>query len=168
MTQEQANQQMDFMERYGPMLAKISGSVGVIIYGFVRVFFWGLVLWLTGRWLLKAPFGYLKGVEVAGLAGMIGVLGAIVALLLRVNFSNPMASPSLALTVGEFDPKNMLHVLLAMVDLFDLWQVGVMGAGLARLAGAPFARATLPVLVCWMVISAAFGALSSLAARFGS
>jgi hypothetical protein len=99
---------------------------------------------------------------------MIGVLGAIVALLLRVNFSNPMASPSLALTVGEFDPKNMLHVLLAMVDLFDLWQVGVMGAGLARLAGAPFARATLPVLVCWMVISAAFGALSSLAARFGS
>jgi len=169
MTKEQSDKALETMERFlGPTMMKISGSISFVFYSFVRVFFWGLVLWLAGRWMLKAQFGYLKAVEVAGLAGMIGVLGTIVSLLLRVNFSNPAASPSLALTVGEFDEKNTLHMLLAMVNLFELWQVGVMGAGLARLARAPFLRATLPVLVIWTIISVALGTLSSLAVRLGS
>lgn len=169
MTKEQEEKALETMERFmGPTIMKISGSVSFMFYSFVRVFFWGLVLWLVGRWILKVQFDYLKGVEVAGLAMMIGVLGTLVSLLLRVNFSNPAASPSLALTVGEFDEKNMLHVLLAMVNLFDLWQVGVMGVGLARLAGAAFVRATLPVLVVWTAVSLALGTLSSVAVRMGS
>ena len=169
MTRDQANRQVEAMEKFlGPTMLIVSGSFGVVSWSFARVFFWALVLWLSGRWLLKSHFGYLKAAEVVGLATMIGVLGLIVKTLLQVNFSNPAASPSLALTVGEFDEKNVMHMLLAMLNLFDLWEVGVLGAGLARLAGATWARATLPVLVVWMILSAALGTLSALAMRLNS
>ncbi|MBE0539960.1 MAG: YIP1 family protein [Verrucomicrobia bacterium] len=168
LTREQADQQIAAMEKlFGANLQKVFGSMGVVFYSFARIFFWALVLWLIGRWLLQAPIGYMKATEVAGLAGMISVLGAIVALLLRVNFSNPAASPSLALTVGEFDEKNVTHMLLAMVNLFDVWQVGVMASGLARLAGAPFVRALLPLIVFWLLMSFALGTLSVFATRLG-
>jgi hypothetical protein len=169
MTRAQADQTMAMVERFfGATVLKISGSVGVVGYSFARVFFWALVLWVTGRWLFKGEFGYLKAAEVAGLAGMIGVLGAIVTLLLRVNFSDPAASPSLALTLHKFDEKNISHMLLAMVNLFDLWQVGVLAAGLARLARVRFVQAALPLLVFWTLVSAVLGTLSALAVKLGS
>lgn len=166
LTREQADQQMAAVGKFfGGAFQKVMGAVGVVFYSFARVFFWALVLWLVARWLLQARIGYMKAAEVSGLAGMIGVLGAIVALLLRVNFSNPAASPSLALTVGEFDEKNVTHMLLAMVNLFDVWQVGVMASGLARLAGVPFLRAVMPLIVFWLVLSLGLGTLSALATR---
>jgi CHASE2 domain-containing sensor protein len=58
--------------------------------------------------------------------------------------------------------------MLAMLNLFDLWEVCVLGAGLARLAGATWTRATLPVLLVWMFVSAALGAVSALAVRLNS
>lgn len=165
-TREQADQQMAAVGKlFGGAFQKVMGSAGVVIYSFARVFFWALVLWLLARWLLQTRIGYMKAAEVSGLAGMIGVLGAIVALLLRVNFSNPAASPSLALTVGEFDEKNVTHMLLAMVNLFDVWQVGVMASGLARLAGVPFVRAALPLIVFWLVLSLGLGAFGAIATR---
>lgn len=168
LTREKADQQLAMMEKvFGPTMQKVLGSVGAVFYSVVRVFFWALVLWLLGRGWLHARFGYLKTLEVAGLAGMIGVLGAIVTLLLQVNFSNSAASPSLALAVGDFDQKNVSHVLLAMVNLFEVWQVGVLASGLARLAGVPFLRAAFPLLVVWMVVTVVLGGLSALAVRLG-
>jgi hypothetical protein len=169
LTRERADQQIEALEKImGPTMMKISGSVTVVVWSFARLFFWSLVLWLIGRWLLKARFGYMKTAEIVGLATMIGVLGAIVKMLLQVNLSNPAASPSLALTVGEFDEKNIMHMVLAMLNLFDLWEVGVLGAGLARLAGAAWTRATLPVLLVWIFISALLGSVSALAVRLNS
>jgi len=168
-TREQADRQIEALERFmGPTMMMISGSVTIVAWSFARIFFWALVLWLTGRLLLKAQLAYMKTAEIVGLATMIGVLGVIVKTLLQVNFGNPSASPSLALTVGQFDEKNIVHVMLAMVNLFDLWEVGVMGAGLARLAGATWTRATLPVLLVWLLVSAALGTVSTLAVRLNS
>jgi len=169
MTREQADRQIEALEKFmGPTMMMISGSMTIVVWSFGRLFFWSLVLWLVGRWLLKAHFKYMKTAEIVGLATMIGVLGVIVKTLLQVNFSNPAASPSLALTVGEFDEKNIVHMMLAMLNLFDLWEVCVLGAGLARLAGATWTRATLPVLLVWMFVSAALGAVSALAVRLNS
>jgi len=108
-------------------------------------------LWLLGRWLLKARFGYMKTVEIAGLASMIAVLGSIVTLLLIVNFGKLFSTPSLALAVGDFDVKNKGHLLLGAVNVFTFWQVAVMSIGLARLAVVPWARAMLAVLTFWLV-----------------
>jgi hypothetical protein len=142
--------------------------VVVVFWSCLRIFGWALALWLVGRWLLKSSFGYLKAAEVVGLATMISVLGVVVKTLLQVNFSNPSASPSLALVVGQFDEKNVLHMMLAMLNLFDFWELGIMGAGLARLTGATWARATLPLLPVWMLVSAVLGGLSVLAVRLNS
>ncbi len=149
-------------------MMKISRSMGVVFSSFARVFFWALILWLVGRWMLKSRFDYMKAVEVVGLAGMIAVLGMVVMTLLQVNFSNPAASPSLALALGEFDEKNPIHMLLAMLNLFDFWELGVLGVGLARLTGTPWARATLPLLFVWMVVSTVLGVVAALAARLNS
>ena len=152
MTRAQADQAMDVIEKFsGPTMMKILGGIGATFYSFARVFLWATGLWLLGRWVLKMPVPYGKTLEVAGLASMIGVLGVIVTLLLQINLSNPSASPSLALAVQDFDQKKASNLALAAVNLFDLWQVGLMACGLARLAAAPFLRAAFVLVGFWML-----------------
>lgn len=154
LTRQQADQAIAVIEKFtGPTMMAIFGSVGAVVAGFARLFWWGLVLWLLGRWFLKARFGYMKAVEVAGLASMITVLGMIVSMLLIVNLGKMFSTPSLALAVSDFDEKNKSHLLLGAVNVFNFWLIGVLGAGLARLAGVPFLRAVFVVLGYWIVVS---------------
>lgn len=152
MTRAEADQAMAVMDQvFSPTLMKILGGFGAVFYGFARVFLWATGLWLVGLWVLRLRFPYGKALEVAGLASMIGVLGVIVTLLLQVNLSNVNSSPSLALTVSDFDPKKASNLALAAVNVFDLWQVGVMACGLARLAAVPFMRAAFVLVGFWML-----------------
>jgi len=152
LTRQQADQQQAILEKFGSgkLLQVVAGATGMV-FGIGRVFWWATVLWLLGRWLLRMQFPYGKAMEAAGVAGMIGVLGMIVTLLLQVNFSNPSASPSLALAVGDFDAKKPSHLLLAALDVFQVWQAGVLGAALARLAGVPFLRGAFVMFGFWIV-----------------
>jgi hypothetical protein len=152
LTRQQADQQQAMMEKFGGgMLLKAGAGVVGVVFGIGRVFWWATVLWLLGRWLLRTGFSYGKAMEAAGIAGMIGVLGMIVKLLLQVNLSNPSASPSLALAVGAFDAKNPLHLLLAALDVFQVWQAGVLALALARLAGVPFLRGAFVIFGFWII-----------------
>lgn len=154
MTRQQADQQKEVAAKFmGPAIMKISGAIAATFWSFARVFLWALVLWLLGRWLLSVRFGYLKAAEIAGLAGMIGVLGTLAKLLLQVNLSNLASSPSLAIAVKNFDAQNPWHLVLAGLNVFDLWELAVMALGLARLAGVPFVRAAFPVFGVWMIWS---------------
>lgn len=165
-TRQQAEQQKEMAGRFmGPMMIKISGSVAAGFWSFARVFLWALVLWLLGLWVLRVRFGYLKAAEIAGLAGMIGVLGTLVKLLLQVNLSNPASSPSLALAVKTFDPQNPWHLVLAGLNVFDMWELGLLALGLARLTGVPFARAGLPVLGVWVLLSSLMIAFAAVMQR---
>ena len=166
MTRQQADQASEMMQKFtGPTMMKIFGVMGAIFYGVFRLFWWATALWLLGRWFLRVQFGYGKAMEVAGLAGMIGVLGTIVTLLLQVNLSNPASSPSLALLVSDFDPKKLSHMLLAAVNLFVIWQVGVLACALARLAAVPFVRAAFVTFAFWLLCQSGLIALSSVAMR---
>jgi len=120
------------------------------IVSFVRVFWWGLVLWLLGLWFLKVRFQFLKALEVAGLATMIIVLGTVVAFLLTINLSRLFATPSLGLLVSDFDATRKSHLMLGAANVFSIWVVGVMSVGLARLAGVPFLRAAWIVFGYWV------------------
>ena len=161
-TRQQADQQKDVAAKFmGPTVMKISGAIAATFWSFARVFLWALVLWLLGMWLLKVRFGYLKALEIAGLAGMIGVLGTLVKLLLQVNLSNLASSPSLAIAVKNFDAQNPWHLVLAGLNVFDLWELVVMALGLARLAGVPLARAAFPVFGVWMIWSSAMIAFAA-------
>jgi hypothetical protein len=88
-----------------------------------------------------------------------------VKLLLQVNLSNLTSSPSLALAVRTFDPTNPWHLVLAGLNLFDLWELGLLALGLARLTGVPFARAGLPVLGVWVVLSSLMIAFAAVMQR---
>jgi len=154
MTRAQADQTLAVGEKvFGPTVLILVGAAGAIAASFARVFWWALILWLLSRWFLHVQINYLKATEVAGLAGMISTLGAIVSLLLIVNLGKLFSTPSLALTVADFDAKNKSHLLLGAVNVFNFWFVGVLASGLARLAGAPFARAALLVLGYWIAWS---------------
>jgi hypothetical protein len=152
LTRQQADQQQAMMEKLGSgALLKAGAGVVGVFFGIGRVFWWATVLWLLGRWLLRTRFSYVKAMEAAGIAGMIGVLGMIVTLLLQVNFSNPSASPSLALAVSDFDAKKPSHLLLAALDVFQIWQAGVLGCALARLANVPFLRGAFVMFGFWII-----------------
>ena len=155
MTQQQADKMLETMEKISGPMMKIGGSIGAVVMGFGRLFWWGLVLWLIARWGLKSEIPYLKAVEVAGLSSMIITLGAVVQLLLGVILGKMMATVSLALLLKDFDFTNRMHFLLAAVNVFNFWLVGLLGLGLARLTGSSWGKATLFVLVYWVVISLA-------------
>jgi len=152
MTREQADQATAVSEKFlGPTMLMIFGSVGAAGAAFAHVFWWALVLWLLGRWLLKSQFPYLKALEVAGLSMMVWVLSAILGLLLGIITGRMIATPSAALLISEFDLTNKSHILLATLNPFHLWLVLLMAIGLSKLAGVPFFRAAVLVLGCWIL-----------------
>lgn len=134
----------------GPTMLKIFGSVASVIASFVRLLWWALILWLLGK-VLKRSFGYGKALEVIGLASMITVLGSLVTILLIVNLGRMIATPSLALTIPDFDVTRKSHLMLGTVNLFYFWQIGVLSVGLAKLAQVSFIRALPLVLTCWIL-----------------
>ena len=144
LTKEQMEKAREAMERFsGPGITKLIASVGAVAASFVNVMGWGFVLWALGHWVFKGQFTYMKAVEMAGLAVMISVLGALVTLLLTVAFGNMFATPSLALLVHEFDPTSKTHVVLAAINLFKLWLLGVLAVALTKLCGVSFGQAAL-------------------------
>jgi hypothetical protein len=155
MTQKQADQALEMIQKFSGPMMKIFGSISAVAVSVIRLFWWGLILWLIARWLLKAQIPYMKAVEAAGLSSMIVVLGGIVSLLLMVILGRMIATPSLALLLSDFDVTNKKHMLLGAVNVFNFWLVAVMGLGLARLTGASFGRTTLIVLVYWVAMSLA-------------
>lgn len=110
-----------------------------------------LFVWLLGRLVFKAAFGYGKALEVCGLAGMIGVLGAIINTLLIVGMGYLAATPGPALLLREFDPGNKLHLALSACNAVTFWYVGTLSIGLARLGGGSFVKALACLLIPWAV-----------------
>ena len=147
MAREKVDETLDAFEK---MLLPIG-----IVFGMVsspaRLLWWALVLWLLGRWILKVRFSFVKALEVAGLAAMIVVLGVVVTLLLTVNLANFFATPSIGHLVQNFDVARKSHLFMGAASVFSIWLVGVMSAGLARLAGVPFLRAAWVVFGFWVM-----------------
>ena len=150
-TQAQADQYTAMMEKFmTPGVMKIVGVVSACVAYTVRMVWWALVLFLLARWFFKAEIGFLKGLEVAGLAMMITVLGDLVKLLLIVNLAKVFASPSLALVISDFDATRKSHLMMGAMNVFSFWFIGVVSAGLARLAGVPFLKAAFLVFAYWL------------------
>ncbi|MFO1487772.1 MAG: YIP1 family protein [Verrucomicrobiota bacterium] len=147
MSQAEADKAVALMER----IQLPAGMAGAAVTGFVRIFWWAFILWLLARLFLKVRLGYLKVLEAAGLATMIGLLGDLVTFLLTTSLGKD-TSPSLAMAVSDFNPKNPLHLAFAAANLFSFWIIGVMSLALARLAAVPFARAMFWVATYWVLL----------------
>lgn len=134
-TQDRADQGMDQMEKAGGMMI-VGGIIAVAVITPIMLFVIALLLWLIGKFALKADLGYGKYLELWGSAQWIGVLGIIVTILLMIGLSSIYATPSAALAVlGSFKPHNTTHKLLASLNVFLIWQMIVAGIGMAKYAG---------------------------------
>jgi len=156
MSQEQADRAMDQMEKSGGMMIAF-GIVGGILMIAIMFFLSALVFWLVGKLGLKAEGGYGKYLELYGAAQWIGVLGFIITILLAVSYGSMFASPSGALAVlGNYNPKNTTHRLLSALNIFTIWQMIVVGIGLAKYGKKSTGVGIgvgLGLLVVWILIS---------------
>jgi Yip1 domain len=154
---EQADQMRQTTEKYAVGIAKFILGTGVLVFAFASPFAWGLLFWLVGRRVFKGKFGYLKAVEIAGLAETITVLDIVVRILLAFGLDNISASPSAALLVKDFDPQKPSHSILAFAtNVMTFWVLAVRSIGLAKLSAAPFVRAAFWVFGIWFLLASLF------------
>lgn len=153
-----ADQMLKLLERlYDASTLKVFGVVGGVVAGFIRVLWWGFVLWLLARVFLRARVRFGKMLEASGLAGMVGLLAVIITTLLEMNLGDQFASA--AATKG-FDPRNAAHLAIMALNFFHVWQAGVLASALARMTGVPFFRGALvmfPFWLLWMSATAIIG-----------
>ncbi len=135
-SQDRMDQQMEGMKNSGPAMFVTFGA-GLQIISFCLIFFLGaLLLWLAAKFVLKFSGSYSKILEIYGLASWIGILGTIVAIILMNLMNNMFASPGGGMILGDsFDPLNKGHKLLASLNIFTLWEMAVLGLGLAKASG---------------------------------
>jgi hypothetical protein len=154
-TKDQAEAMRAGMERYDRIGQTIGTAVAPPFMAFASPFWFGLVVWLLGAKLFKGHFDYMKGVEVAGLVGMIAVLESVLRTLLIMVFGNVFAGPHAGMIFGSgYDATNPLHTLLAKVDLMTFWELAVLSLGLARLAGVSFGKAVASLGGLWVLWTA--------------
>jgi len=156
MSEQQAEQARAVGAKFGSIGTIVSAVAAPVFAAFLTPFWWGLIIWLVGSKAFNASFSYMKAVEVAGLAGMISVLDAIVRTLLILVLGNLFASPSLAVFVKQFDPQNHVHGMLAVVNVMSFWVLSVRALGLARLTGAGFGKAAAWVFGIWLLVTGLF------------
>jgi len=149
LSHDQAEQARQRGMQFAGLFSKAGAVAAPVFAGILTPIWWGLIIWLIGGKVFKGNFPFLKGVEVAGLANMVGVLGAILKILLILVTGNLFATPSLALLVKDFDPQNPLHGLLGVINVMTFWFLGVGAVAVARLSGASFAKAAAWTFGIW-------------------
>jgi hypothetical protein len=139
------------------VMKALSGVVATVI-SCLRVFWWAFALWLLGRLVLKREFSYLKAAEVAGLASMIVVLGTIATMLLTSG-GGDNGGVATASNEGRLATRRSATFVLILANLFSVWFVTLLAAGLARLAGVRLSQTLLPVMGIWIAVQLALAVL---------
>ena len=153
MTQEQADQGMQFMEKFMPLFVRIAGVVATIIYAFGLPFFWGFVIWFLGNKVFKAEFEYMKGVEAAGLATIIYAISGLIGTLVSLAMGK-FVYLSAAFPLKEFDFTSKQHFALAAINPFYVWYIGVIALAISVFSGASWVKSFLCVFAIWVVTRA--------------
>ena len=159
LTQEQANQALPMLEKYAMVGATVSGYAMPLLMGLAGPFLWGLWLWLVGTKILGGGFGYLKAVEVAGLAALIAALGLVVKTLLILIRGDLLAAPSAILLIPDYDPANAWHAFAGLLDVMAVWGLVIRSMGIGRLAGRSTVVVAVWVAGGWLLF---FGGLTGL------
>jgi hypothetical protein len=152
-TQQQADQAMDVMKRFMPVIVKVGGTVLMVVYAFGLPFFWGFIIWLVGVKFLKGDFEFMKAVEAAGLATIIYALAGVVGLLVSFVMGK-LTYISGALFLRDFDFNSRAHFALGALNPFYLWFAAVVASATAVFSGTSWARAAGWVLALWILTRA--------------
>jgi hypothetical protein len=159
MTQAQMDQASEMMESSTMMI--ITGSVMSIIFVTVSIFGAPLIFWIAVKKFFKSDATYKKILETYGLAAVIAILNTIVTVLLIYLFSSIFASPGGSLLIiGNYDPKNLSHILISSMNFISIWQMIVLGIGLGIVSRKSIGAGiglSLGLWFVWVVIIALVG-----------
>jgi hypothetical protein len=149
MTPEAADRAAEFMN---PTMFLAFGILGGSIAMTVVIFFVPLVLWGLSKGVLKYGGGYKKMLEVYGITNVISIAGTLVSLIM-INLMNSMyAQPSGAFLIRDvYDKGNFMHNVLASMNIFTIWQVAVIGMGIAAVSDKKAANGMMVSFGAWVV-----------------
>jgi hypothetical protein len=151
-TQAEADESLkvfDFVAR--PEVLKSAAAIGGAVFGMVRVFWWGFVLWFLARVFLRQPVPYGKALEVAGLAAMVALLSTVVMLALTVNIGDSFSASGFTLSVTDLASAGSRNLTAVVLNLMNFWLIMVLGIGLARLTGQIWIRGAFVVFGYWLL-----------------
>ncbi|RCK75243.1 MAG: hypothetical protein IGBAC_1379 [Ignavibacteriae bacterium] len=150
MTQEQAD--MATSRTGSSQSFIIFGGISATIMTIVLFFLITLIFWLAAKFGLKFTGGYTKILELYGLTTLITSLGSIVTVLLMYVFDSIRVTPSAAIFVYEsFDIKNNFHIIMSQLNIFTIWQIGILGYGLAKLSNKPTSAGLVLSYALWLI-----------------
>lgn len=161
MTQEQVDQYVDGMRNSGPVMFIAIGGVSAVIMTAIIFFVATLIFWLVTKFGLKFSGPYTKMLEVFGLSSMIGFLGSIVAIIMMYVFDSMTATPSGSIFIyQDFDVNNKIHLLLAQLNIFTIWQMGILGIGISKISNKSLGAGlgvAYGLWILWVLASTMFG-----------
>lgn len=129
-----------------------------LVNGLSTVVCVGLVMLAVGRWILRADVTLRQMLTLKGYAAVIVAIEKVVSTPLMLISQKPFVHLGPGAFVGEEAAGTFLGKLLIGINLFDMWQVYVIGTGLSVMAQVPANRALGMVLflwVFWLAIGAA-------------
>lgn len=151
-TRENADLQMDRMEKAGSGLFIAFGSVFASLAIAAGFFIAALFLWLADKAFLKSTEGYGKHLELYGITSWISVLGGIITLLMIVGLNSLTASPSASLAIlGNYEPANDFHKLLSALNIFSIWQASIVGIGLTKFSNKSMTIGMIVAFALWIL-----------------
>ena len=160
---EQILQNMASFENTGKTIGVIFASVGVLAF----VILSALMCFLSANVILGANVTYLQMLTVAGYSYLIGIPEAIVKipLILVKNSMSVYTGLGLFLT-EEMATQTFMGRLAAGVDLFGIWQVCILGIGIAVLGRVALTKSLVTMFILWMIWLASKAYFSELLSTF--
>jgi hypothetical protein len=138
---EQYVQGMQMLRQHGWMMVPVGMFFSLVVVS-------GVLLLFT-RYLFDKEVSYRQMLVVKGYASMVLIPEWIVRtpLILAQETADVHTGP------GAFVPAEMANTffgkMLIGINLFDLWQIGIMGIGIAVMSRASVKKATLMLLILW-------------------
>lgn len=150
-TQADADKTLAFTDSFaGPRTLRVIGLVSGFGFGLVRIFWWALVLWYLARKVLKQPVHYGKMLEVAGIASVVAMIGNLVLVALVMNVGKTASDTGSSIVVANLESSRLQTIIAIAQNGLNFWLIAVLGAGLARMTGLPWARGLFLMAAYWL------------------
>jgi hypothetical protein len=150
-TQADADAALNLFDRVArPEVLKTAVAALGFVLGILRVFWWGLVLWVLARVAVRRPVRYGKALEVAGLASMLAWLSMVVMLALSVNIGQSFGASGYSLALTDLATPGDQNLTAIVWIVMNFWIIAVLGLGLARLTMVPSIRGVFLVFAYWV------------------
>ena len=140
---EAERQQAEAFQEHGWMVVPVGLFFSLVVVG-------GVLLMLA-RSAFQAEVSYRQMLVVKAYALLVVGVEWVVRVVLVLATGDIGAHLGLGLFLSEEAAATFGGRILAALNPFDLWQIGIMGVGLSALADAPVRKATLMLGLLWLI-----------------